>query len=91
MPQLKIALTIDTDTGLTAKDIARMIQRETRHVANPKLDVTVTPDTIDIRFDKEFSEIAITGSLFDRLEKAAKENHTTIDKILESGAKRYGL
>lgn len=90
MSQIKVTITIDSDTGLNGRDIGRMIQRETRHV-DPKLDITATPETIDIRFEKVFSEIAITGPLFEKLEKVARELHTTPAKILEEGAKRYGL
>lgn len=90
MKQIKITVTVDTATGLTARDIGRFIQRATSHVDNPPIEVTSTVDTIDIRFEKTFSEIAITGDFFTKLEVYAKEHNTTIDEILQGGARRYG-
>lgn len=89
MPQLTVTITIDDETGLTGREIGKMIQRCTSHTDSP-LEITATTTHIDIRFEKTYSEIAITGQLYERLKKAADKNHLTIDQILEGGAKRYG-
>lgn len=87
----QVIITIDDSTGLTGRDIGKMIERCTVHAEGARLEITSTPDTIDIRFEKEYSEIAITGPLYERLAKAAADNHVTINQILEGGAKRYGV
>lgn len=87
--QRQIVITVDSATGLTGRDIGKMIERETRNVT-PKVEVTATPDTIDIQFEKSFSDIVVTGPLYERLAAYAKEHHTTVEKILEEGGKRFG-
>lgn len=89
MPQLTVTITIDDETGLTGREIGKMIQRCTQHSGSP-LEITATKDRIDIRFEKQYSEIAITGPLYERLVKAAKANNMTIEQMMAHGAKRYG-
>lgn len=89
MPQLTVTITIDDETGITGREIGKWIQRCTSHTDQP-LEVTATTTHIDIRFEKVYSEIAITGPLYERLKKASVKNHLTIDQMLEAGAKRYG-
>lgn len=89
MPQLTVTITIDADTGLNGRDIGKMIQRCTNHAGSP-LEITATPTAIDIRFEKQYSEIAITGSLYEKLKKASIKNGMSIDEMLSHGARRYG-
>lgn len=89
MSQRTVTITIDSATGLNGNDIAKMIQRYVNH-GDAKYDITVTPEHIDIRFEKEYSELAITGPLYERLKKASKESGLSIEQILERGALRYG-
>ena len=89
MSQRTVTITIDSATGLTGVDIGKIILRCVNH-GDSKYEITSTPDHIDIRFEKEYSDIAITGTLYERLSKEAKKRGIPIEKMLEAGAKRYG-
>jgi hypothetical protein len=84
-----VVITIDDSTGLTGRDIGKMIQRCTNNV-EPRIEVTATPTTIDVRFEKVFSEITVEGRLYEKIRKVAKERNLTPEQILTAGAKRYG-
>ena len=91
MSTIRVTLTIDDSTGLTGRDIGRMIERCT-HDVNPPLEITATPTTIDIRFEKVFADdIAIEGDLYRRISKTIKGKNLTPEQILKAGAKRYGF
>lgn len=91
MAAITVTITIDESTGLNGRDIGRFIERCTSYVKNPALEITATPTTIDIRHEKTFSDIEITGPMYQALKKEAKRRGVSIEKLLEAGAKRYGL
>lgn len=91
MATITVTLTIDDSTGLTGRDIGKMIERGLMHV-DPPIEVTATPTTIDIRFEKVYApDIAITGDLYRRIDKTIKGKHLTPEQVLKAGAKRYGF
>ena len=91
MPQLTVTITIDDETGLTGREIGKMIQRCTQHSGSP-LEITATKDTIDIRFEKQYApDVAITGDLYRRINKTIGKKNLTPEQILKAGAKRYGF
>ena len=91
MAILTVTLTIDDSTGLTGRDIGRMIERSLSHV-DPPIEVTATPTTIDVRFEKVYApDVAITGDLYRRIAKTTKGRNLTPEQILRAGAKRYGF
>ncbi len=91
MATITVILTIDDSTGLNGRDIGKMIERAVCHV-DPPLEITATPTTIDVRFEKVYADdIAITGDLFRRIDKTIKGKHLTPEQILKAGAKRYGF
>lgn len=85
-----ITITVDDSTGLTGREIGKMIQRSTMYV-DPPIEVTSTTDTIDIRFEKQFSEITVEGDLYRRISKTIKGKNLTPEQVLRAGAKRYGF
>lgn len=91
MAILTVTLTIDDSTGLTGRDIGKMIERAVSHV-DPPIEVTATPTTIDIRFEKVYApDVAITGDLYRRINKTIGKKNLTPEQILKAGAKRYGF
>ena len=86
-----ITITVDDSTGLTGREIGKMIERAVMHV-DPPIEVTATPTTIDIRFEKQFApDITIEGELYRRMRKTIGKKNLTPEQILKAGAKRYGF
>lgn len=91
MAILTVTITIDDSTGLNGRDIGKMIERAVMHV-DPPIEVTATPTTVDVRFEKVYAEdIAITGDLYRRIHKTIGKKNLTPEQILKAGAKRYGF
>lgn len=91
MATITVTLTIDDSTGLTGREIGKMIERAVMHV-DPPIEVTATPTTIDVRFEKQFApDVAITGDLYRRIHKTIGKTSLTPEQVLRAGAKRYGF
>lgn len=89
MSQKVITITVTSDVGLTGREIAKMIERCTGH-SGDRLEITATPTTIDIRFEKQFSDIDLSPQLVKRLKEASKRTGVSIEDMLTHGARRYG-
>lgn len=84
----KITLTIDDSINIDAKSLARMLTTALGHINN--LDITTTPETIDIRKGKEFSEIELSPTVYRQVRKLAKELDVPMEQILRRGLERMG-
>jgi len=93
-----ITVTVDDKVGLDSKDIAGLIYRHVRHMSNPAVEITTTPDTIDVRFEKVFTDIELSAAFMASIKKGMRgkirKQHLTseeLESILMAGAKKYGL
>lgn len=82
----RIVLTISDGIDISPKRIASLIEGSL--LPKQEIEVTVTPETIDIRKARGYSEIALTGSTFAALEAIAKEKDIPIEQVLRMGAER---
>ena len=95
---ITVTVTIDDRTGLDGRDIGSLIERHVKHQTNPAIEVTATPTSVDVRPEKNFTDIELSPEFMMKIKKGmrgkVRGEHLTTDQlehILLSGAKRYGL